>query len=89
MKMALQISIVETAANQENRCSALQASVYSAKSPTTFVDGVSSGKSRFYFAPRVNPEMPDIIISAESPLSPPRAPRNLLSARDSLAEPAG
>ncbi len=46
MKMALQISIVETAANQENRCSALQASVYSAKSPTTFVDGVSSGKSR-------------------------------------------
>ena len=46
VKMALQISMVETAANLENRCFGLKASVCSAESPTTFVGGVSSGKSR-------------------------------------------
>jgi hypothetical protein len=46
VKMAFQISMIETPGNQENRCSTLQASVCSAKLPTTFVGGVSSGKSR-------------------------------------------
>jgi hypothetical protein len=46
VKMAFQISTIATAANQENRCSTLQASVSSSKSPTTFVGGVSSGESR-------------------------------------------
>jgi hypothetical protein len=45
-KMAFQISMIETPANQENRCSTLQAPVRSAKLPTRFVGGVSSGKSR-------------------------------------------
>jgi hypothetical protein len=47
VKMAFQISMIQTAANEENRCSTLQAPVRPAKLLTTFVGGVSSGKSRF------------------------------------------
>jgi hypothetical protein len=46
VKMAFQISIIEAPANQENRCSTLQASVCSGKLPMTFVGRVSFGKSR-------------------------------------------
>jgi hypothetical protein len=45
-KMAFQIYTIQAALSQENRCSTLQTSVPYAKIPTTFVGGVSSGKSR-------------------------------------------
>jgi hypothetical protein len=44
VKTAFKISMIETTANQENRCSRLQASVCSAKLPATFVGRVLSGK---------------------------------------------
>jgi hypothetical protein len=43
---AVQIIAITEATNQEYYCSTLQTSVFYAKSPTTFVGGVSSGKSR-------------------------------------------
>jgi hypothetical protein len=44
VKMGLQISMFEMAANLENLCFGLKASVRSAKSSTTFVGGALSGK---------------------------------------------